>query len=230
MLELDKKKMHNSCVQLSIIADQFDRQFEKHVAAAKAATVRKRYTRGGLILPRGYFCPSPILDLVVGGGNRGRLVKNPDKYDPKEITTFWFDQDDQLTLVERPWKERELVVREGDIEIGILRDIDGYLIMVSRCIYHSGKIISYERGMCNISKKISALDKEEYSYAESGLSTSTWFRYDDDVNIIGRTIYQFDHSPDGMLSKYRVIDRKTDFINNNAWEGHDFIITKRRKV
>lgn len=219
-----------NCRNLNEIISRYYDSFDELASSAEKAAVLKKYTCGGLVLPRGYFCPSPILDLVVGGGNRGRIVKDPNRYDSKEITTYWFDKDQHLCLIERPWKDRELIIREGSVELGILKDTHGLLLKVSRCVYDSGRLVLYERGLCNSeSLKVSFLEKETYCYGEKGLTFSTWFRYSE-KNQIEKTVFQFDHSPEGYLSKYRITEHQTMNRSDNPWEGQEFTITQHRRV
>lgn len=38
-----------------------------------------QYARGGGVLHRGWYCPSPVYDMVIGSADRGRLLKNPSR-------------------------------------------------------------------------------------------------------------------------------------------------------
>ena len=107
----------------------------------------------GSELHRGWYCPSIVCDLVVGGCSRGRLVKKPrsDKYSFK----YYFNSDNKLVIVDRFCREMlnssEYLIYEGDIVRGytfsrIDRDgpDDTLLLEFSKEVYTTGFCSLYQ--------------------------------------------------------------------------------------
>lgn len=114
--------------------------------AVKSA-VRKEYSNNESGMYRGYYCPSPVDDLIIGGCRRGKLLKritkrtNPDK-------EYLFDSDNRLVAVNSllDWKavRTEVLIYEDNLVTGI--DIDNYdnsIIELSECIYDSDNKINH---------------------------------------------------------------------------------------
>ncbi len=68
------------------------------VADRTVRAVSMQYARGGKILHRGYFCPNPVMDIVHGNVNRGRLVRNSIK---EPDFTYYFDDAGNLLGYDR---------------------------------------------------------------------------------------------------------------------------------
>lgn len=109
---------------------------------------RWEYAVGGELLHRGYYCPSRILDLIAANGGRGRLLKRPTARSRPDYE-FGFDAAGRLTaLIKRhrdlPDKpDYELILREGDRELGLtFSDAEG-IHQVSECIYEGNRLAAY---------------------------------------------------------------------------------------
>ena len=153
--------------------------------AVKSA-VRKEYSNNENGIYRGYYCPSPVDDLIIGGCRRGKLLKritkrtNPDK-------EYLFDSDNRLVAVNSllDWKavHTEVLIYEDNLVTGI--DIDNYdnsIIELSECIYDSdNKIKSFLTASVSSNKatrtKIDEIELEKYSYDESGLKGTEIISY-----------------------------------------------------
>ena len=55
--------------------DKYLYRYDELREKALAETRYTEYAKGGKTFHRGYYCPSPVQDLIVGNANRGRLLK-----------------------------------------------------------------------------------------------------------------------------------------------------------
>lgn len=106
-------------------------KYQDKYAELLNATERKpldvKYARGGEILHRGYFCPSPVFDIVIGGASRGRLLKTQKSAATADYCYFF--KKDKLVRVDsyavfegkgRVLYSREFIQRDGNIEVALL--------------------------------------------------------------------------------------------------------------
>lgn len=146
--------------------------------AVKSA-VRKEYSNNESGMYRGYYCPSPVDDLIIVGCRRGKLLKritkrtNPDR-------EYLFDSNNRLVAVNSllDWKavHTEVLIYEDNLVTGI--DIDNYdnsISEISECTYDSdNKIKSFLTASISSNKTIKTtieeIELEKYSYDKSGLN------------------------------------------------------------
>lgn len=140
---------------------------------AEKEIVRLEYSKGGETIHRGYFCPSPVFDLIVGGAKRGRLYKRkpaPGKY----TYEYGFDKDDKLIRC-KGLNEEYLIYNEAmDIVYGVGFHNTGEINEVSKCSYDNGNMIRYERSLCWL-EEFADLHHEEYIYENNRLTEVTMF-------------------------------------------------------
>lgn len=146
--------------------------------AVKSA-VRKEYSNNESGMYRGYYCPSPVDDLIIGGCKRGKLLKRITKRTNSE-REYLFDSNNRLVAVNSllDWKavHTEVLIYEDNLVTGI--DIDNYdnsVSEISECTYDSdNKIKSFLTASVSWKKairtKIDEIELEKYSYDESGLN------------------------------------------------------------
>lgn len=146
--------------------------------AVKSA-VRKEYSNNESGMYRGYYCPSPVDDLIIGGCKRGKLLKRITKRTNSE-REYLFDSNNRLVAVNSllDWKavHTEVLIYEDNLVTGI--DIDNYdnsVSEISECTYDSdNKITSFLTASVSWKKairtKIYEIILEKYSYDESGLN------------------------------------------------------------
>ncbi len=164
--------------------------------AVKSA-VRKEYSNNENGIYRGYYCPSPVDDLIIGGCRRGKLLKritkrtNPDR-------EYLFDSNNRLVAVNSllDWKavRTEVLIYEDNLVTGI--DIDNYdnsIIELSECIYDSdNKIKSFLTASVSSNKatrtKIDEIELKKYSYDESGLNEAEIISYYESDKVIENII------------------------------------------
>lgn len=129
--------------------------------------------RDSKALPRGFFCPSPIADVVMGQTKRGRLCNQIGqkgrfyKYcfdDKGNMRAIFIYENKQLVGVEQ-------ILSFGYVEYGIEYIYDGHFVSeyspsFSECIYNENdQIIRYTNCVLNPSNNnISEITQEQYFY------------------------------------------------------------------
>lgn len=183
-----------------------------------------QYGRGGETIHRGYYCPSLIYDIVVGGANRGKLLKrskNPTTY------VYGFDENGDLVSVKNNDSEtEERILRDGDLELGVTFDTSWVdterIICVLVVERHCGSIRSYVCCDCAAdTQKIVNVYGEVYEYQCDRLhkvlccrSTGSGFFYDRETlthwqNQLHCFLFEFEHDKSGYLKSYQMTDLRS---------------------
>lgn len=222
-----------SSSEYSLACSRFDEEITQLISTAErmrgreeelkqrknTQTVRTAICSGSNI-PRGYYCPSPIYDLVVGNVKRGKLVKRM-TVKTKNYFQYGFDQNGRLIWVEQ-YCNGELAYTEhirpaGQSIIGVCLDRSNRIQTIIKECYQNEKLASYTIasvseyvGIC----KCNLLRREDYVYDMIGLVESTVHTYYPG-KIYTKTIYHFERE-DGYLSKYSVSDDLEDVQSNRT--------------
>ena len=178
-------------------------------------------SRGGAGLHRGYYCPSPVLDLVTGGLNRGKLLKR--KTTNKSDFEYGFDANEKLTLTRQNYENiesigAELIFNKDGVETGISAEINsfsekGYGIKeVSESHYENGRICSWCICFFNFGQGIWEYRKEDYEYSCEGLKTFDLYslHYSKAEPMLRHSKYVFEHDEEGYLSRYKVFEEEPE--------------------
>ena len=124
-------------------AKEFQTQYREMYRELSDTVVRREYARGGQMLHRGYYCPSPVYDLIVGGVKRGRLLKRLPSAKSTPDVTFGFNEKDQLVTVERSGGGKEFIFYPEDgLELGI-GFMSDRVCLVSECRFAQGRLQTY---------------------------------------------------------------------------------------
>lgn len=199
-----------------------------------AQAVRQEFSTGGEGMHRGYYCPSPIADIVIGNNNRGRLLKRPSSRS-RISYVYFFNRENQIVAVEIPNRNaREVLLHEDEKELGFEFSQYG-LKSVSECIYYAGRIQSYALGMINsYANTVIEYTCEEYQYSESGLETAACViltKMPSREPICQHLEYHFRHQSDGYLSQYTVTEFDEDSAKRDSiWSNHSFDVCIKRKI
>lgn len=183
-----------------------------------------QYGRGGETIHRGYYCPSLIYDIVVGGANRGKLLKrlkNPATY------VYGFDESGNLVSVKNNDSgTEECIWRNGDLELGVTFDTSWVdterIICISVVERHCGSIRSYVCCDCAAdTQKIVNVYGEVYEYQCDRLckvfccrSIGSGFFYDRETrahweNQLHCFLIEFEHDGSGYLKSYQMTDLRS---------------------
>lgn len=109
------------------------------------------YERFGTQSPlhRGYYCPSPIYDVVIGNCKRGRILNSPTR--SGAWFQYSFDEAGNLIYVKHPIGTRtpiiEYLFQNGDEVIGVTVDEYQKLHFVSIETYENGVLKDYKTAL-----------------------------------------------------------------------------------
>lgn len=127
-------------------------------------------------LHRGYYCPSPVLDLLVTNTRRGRILKRPTER--SNITNrYAYDTSGRLiytdNFINGKMVSSEYVKYHENLVYGITIGMSGRIICISEERYANSRIVSYQcayysgAGESTICYR---MDCENYQYDEEGLA------------------------------------------------------------
>lgn len=144
---------------------------EKYERDFNSLDKTERYGKGGETIHRGYFCPSLIRDIVIGGCKRGRLCKSKEA---KPTYTYYFDRDDRLIAVKHG-HDTEFITYDKNRSLGVLYHHD-CPETISECEYdEAGRITKYVFLLCDDDGNLLQYEKEAYTYAADAMTvTQSW--------------------------------------------------------
>ena len=201
---------------------QFQKEFERLVrfAASQQLTVLKNLRETETVrrefasqsdLHRGYYCPSPVYDLIVGNTHRGKLL-NRITSRSKPSHAYGFDDNKQLLWCDfinnGNVSMSEYLVYRDHVIYGITFDSTGHIRLVTEEVYQNSTFIQYTRCLCptlNGTPQCVELLREEYTYDEAGIRSSTWYKYihaSDLPTVFKSTEFSFQRE-DGYIVSYR---------------------------
>lgn len=190
--------------------------------------VSKKYGVGGEVFHRGYFCPSPVEDLVIGNAHRGKLIK---EINQKVTHIYSYDVFGRLVEIETTGSiiDKEYIWYDDNVQYSVI--ISGVnrnasLISTSRCIYDNDKLIKYEfttvllETLENgdvVDYKIADISVEEYFYNQrdelSEVLSYMYFEYRGEPYIANRRIQQLIRNDANEVTSLNVYDIKNGNIN-----------------
>lgn len=216
--------------QLQQLLSLYRENYAAIYEAKRKAVALWRYGRGGTTIHRGWFCPSPIKDIVVGNASRGKLLKNAPQQGKPADYVYGFSANDELLTIDGPYSKmyqgparREVVIQDGFPKIGLQFDEwhgKTALCGLSICVYKDGRIVEYITTLRpNVqSRTISTFECERYRYGPNGeLVAAKWIEWtnlDDmeepanDVSVksplIRERTYGFEYDAKGSIAHYTV--------------------------
>ena len=189
---------------------------DRIISVAKANAVDTEFAVKGDI-HRGVYCPSPILDLLIGGLSRGRILKRVTA--ASKIThKYFFDKYGQLLYVESMIMDGgiEYLVREGDTLWGVSLDCEGSLSAISEETFREGRLQRYtyaEIASDEENADCYRMCSEEYSYDEQGLFSCLRTEYIPMCNEISKiNLYTFERQ-NGYLHSFTAVDQISKQMN-----------------
>lgn len=212
--------------ELLSLYNEYEPCYDKLLRDAQSVIYNIEYGRGGELLHRGYYCPSPIFDIIVGNANRGKLMKRPGK-DVVYDYVYYKNKDGNLIMVDRNAEigdsgkilcDREFIIESGNKELAprfeFMRTIDQInIVSISLCEYSEGRLTLYRNKLRSsihmqdgtVSYVDSSTQAEDYIYNSSGLIDQATHG-EKVMNIINETTFKFFHNESGILHEYQVID------------------------
>ena len=216
----------------SLFTDYRDR-FDCLDQTMRAGELTQEYARGGCTLHRGFYCPSPVLDIIIGGNDRGRLVRKPRSRLP--IDYLYLKEDNELRIVDKYWLrsdgtsclyQREFITENNNEKIAPIYRMTSdqhELFFLSLCRYDpAGRIILYltflpcclPRGpKFHVDKKKCQFYGEQYSYDEKTGLLDTVVSGQKFDSYSSEYAYRFFHDTSGQIISYqRIADEPYNVI------------------
>ena len=198
-------------------------------------TYRCEYAKGGQAIHRGFYAPS-ALDLVVGGMNRGRLLKRLSKNSVPDYEYGW-SENNQLLWCKTISDSRLDDCDSGFVEFLVYRSNEvlsfafegDILLFITRSIYEQGLLIRYETALIPAGD-CHELNVEEFEYSENKLQSLFWSRYCPSIKLLEQNKYVFSRDKDDYLSTY-TIEHAAEATKNSlqASEKPVYHVLARRK-
>ena len=213
-------------------AKTFRNTFESEFVKAMNTVVNEELSAGSDML-LGCYCPSPVLDLIIGNVHRGKILKRVTKRS-KPDTKYGFNEDGKMAVfVDLP--------PEGYTDY----DVRGFVLYDESTVTYicfrkteegtepewiaqeeydtQGRIVRYTFSLFN-GFYCNKIQQEIYLYSDRRMEKVIMWDYLS-ANCIRQDIYRLHHDSDGLLIGFEDLD--CDF-----WKGHIFEITpsKRRKI
>lgn len=160
-------------------------------------------------LHRGYYCPSLIYDLIVGGVKRGRLLK---KLTARSKSYFLYGFDDRNRLI---WSKHfinnyrvqtEYFLHTDESIYGFTVDAKGRLEIITEEVYEDNRLVCYRHVLAVSSEngvEPVQMMQEEYTYDNEGLLCCDWYSLHPGIYLLKHEKVTFTRK-DGYLAQYCV--------------------------
>lgn len=132
---------------------------------------REEYAANSRYMPRGFYCPSPVLNKIITNMRRGRLLSHLTSRS-KATHRYVYDQENKLIIVETlpplP-KTKEYIVYERDKVLGYTFDSFNKINGLSEEVYEDGNIKRYFYVALTYSGNFHSSILENYHYKDGQL-------------------------------------------------------------
>lgn len=216
-----------ACEKLETIAQHLYARKEELQTRCSCDTVRKEYASGSM-LHRGYYCPSPTRDIIVGNAKRGKLLKRLTCVS-KPSYEYGFDTDGKLLYCK--WLNNgepthiEYLIYEDHGIFGITLDCDDNLAYLTVETLRDGRLTDYSFGIFSSSCstfRCNVMEQEHYEYDTQGLCSCDMHQYIQ-ASATSPAVYQ--HS--GKFEFQRKNGMLTSYTDQH---GHEYQVRTRRKA
>ena len=171
------------CSRLIGIAGQLLKSVSQLQEKSETQTVRREFASGST-LHRGFYCPSPVFELIVGNTKRGKLLKRVTSFS-KPSHEYGFDGKGRLLWCKTHLNgtgasyTEYLDHREHSV-FGITLDNSGHPTTITEEVYHNGRLVCYTNVLClpfGDSLRCAEIRCECYNYDELGLHSCKTHHY-----------------------------------------------------
>lgn len=232
------QRFREECLRLEAIAKELLPSVALLEENCLRDTVRKEYAAGS-DLHRGYYCPSPTYDLVVGNTKRGKLLKKPAVLS-KPSHEYGYDAQGRMLYCKWLDSDRvsmtEYLIHQGNTVYGILVDRDGDISTITEEVYSDGKLTGYLQGLCipcGSSFQCGEINCEYYEYDAEGLFRcemhSLKLPMQDPPAFLNGVLPDFMQQPIYSREAYD-FQRENGYLTGYLCEGHKVRIRTRRKA
>lgn len=205
IVNISKSDCENACNYLVNAVKQYKRTHAELFKTAEKSAARFEYGKGGETLHRGYYCPSPIIDIIAGGCNRGKILKRLTSNSTPSYKYGFNDENNIIFACNIIDKLNEVIINKNNLSIGIVFSENYGIHAVAECLYDKGNIIFYNYGVFNpFSNSIDEVKIEMYEYSNFGIDCVYFinFFYDRKNSIFKKEKFKFYHNENGFISKF----------------------------
>lgn len=219
--------------QLLVKGCQYLRNIDLIMQDTRHNTVRVECSVKGN-MHRGVYCPSPVLDLFVGGLSRGCILQKASK-SSKITHKYGFDEQGHLLYVESMLLGgcTEYILRENDLILGITVDCTGNLSALSEETYLGGRLQRYTYAEIAADEEQTdcyQMYSEEYFYDNLGLNSCLRTEYIPMFHDIRKRISCTFERQAGYLHSYTVVNQIWKQIDPNGTKAITYTPAIKRKA
>lgn len=224
-----------------LLQEQYANSFQELNASIDSKAYRKEYSKGGATLHRGFYSPSS-LDLVVGGCNRGKILKGTPKNNTYDYE-YIFD-DKGILICSKKYSDEfdgvfsiiaiELFVYEQNRVLSFVFEPyhNHALSFISECQYKNERLVRYESAICELhygGKGCTEINVEIFEYVDDLLRSIFWYRYTPSIKQLDENKFIFFRDAEGYLSTYTVEQLGGYAQNNNFSHSSDYYRVKAKR-
>ncbi len=214
-------KQYHSCFEQ--LAKKYKGKFELEFEKANRTVVREELSSGS-DMTLGYYCPSPVEDLLIGNVHRGKILKRVTKRSKPDTKYGFSEAGTMATFITFPTDYNILgfVLYENNTVTYVCfqkREEETEPEWIAQAEYdEQGRILRYTLGLF-IGFRCSEIQQEIYTYSDEGIKEVIMWEH---IYSLYQNHYLLHHDKDGYLIGFENLDS----------EGYIFEITpsKRRKV
>ena len=169
-------------LRLLKIAQSFLRENYSTLDIREMRAVRREFASGST-LHRGFYCPCPVFEIMVGNTHRGKILKRITSRS-KPTHEYGFDANGQLLWAKTICGGKQIFVEhilcDGDRRYGITVDSSRMLHTITEEVFCGNRIVQYTNLLCrelDDSFPFREINSYQYFYDEQGLSIYVWDRF-----------------------------------------------------
>lgn len=239
MMENELIELSQTIKEIATIGKEYAQSYDELNKIKNNKTTNIKYSIQSYCIHRGFYCPSPIEEIVVGGIKRGKLTDKIRK-STKNYYKYYFDKDNHMLAAEEytsddfdfsPYAMEFLIRINNDIEYGFtFHNKWKEITFVSKSQFENGLIKSYSAGLYDDNPEKMTIQYEKYYYDSNQILTNATFFYNASLSMgfCDRHDYKFIRNKKEEICKYEVTsefegDLSTQiFVNNGrGWVLND---------